>query len=101
MRPRAGRIRTRRSEMNSYQTSIPRAALTIAAIALTALTIGVSVVAPAKIGSGSRELAVAARESSVPTPVVIEPASIEVVAARDPAFIRVHVRSVQPTRNNK
>ena len=87
--------------MDSYQTSTPRAALTIAAIAFTALTIGVSVVAPAKMGSGSRELGVAARESSVPTPVVIEPASIEVVAARDPAFIPVHVRSVQPKRKQQ
>ena len=89
--------------MNSYQSSTPRATLTIAAIALTALTIGVSVVAPAKMGSGSRELGVAARESiaSVATPVVIEPASIEVVAARDPAFIPVHVRSVQPKRKQQ
>ena len=84
--------------MNAYQTSTPRAALTIAAIALTALTIGVSVVAPAKMDSGSRELSLAARESVAPMPtrVVIEPAGIEVVTAREPAFISVHVRSVQP-----
>jgi len=87
--------------MDSYQTSTPRAALTIAAIAFTALTIGVSVVAPAKMGSGSRELAGAARQSSVPTPVIIEPASIEVVAARGAAFIPVHVRSVQPKRKQQ
>jgi len=89
--------------MNPYQTSTPRAALVIAAIALTALTIGASVIAPAKIDSGSRELGpFAARESVVlPTPVVIEPASIEVVAAREVAFISVHVRSVQPKRKQQ
>ncbi|HEY2967452.1 MAG TPA: hypothetical protein VGK75_03705 [Casimicrobiaceae bacterium] len=85
--------------MNSYQTSTPRVTLVIAALALTALTIGVSVVVPATMDSGSRELGLlAARESvaPMPIPVFIEPASIEVVAAREPAFIRVHVRSVQP-----
>ena len=90
--------------MNSYQSSTPRATLTIAAIALTALTIGVSVVAPAKMGSGSRELGLFAARKSVapmPTPVVIEPASIEVVAAREPAFISVHVRGVQPKRKQQ
>ena len=90
--------------MNRYQTSTPRAALVIAAIALTALTIGASVIAPAKIDSGSRELGLFAARKSVapmPTPVVIEPVSIEVVAAREPAFISVHVRSVQPKRKQQ
>ncbi len=90
--------------MNSYQTSTPRVALVIAALGLTALTIGVSVVAPAKMDSGSRELGLlAAREAvtPMPTPVVIEPASIKVLAAREPAFISVHVRSVQPKRKQQ
>jgi len=89
--------------MNSYQTSAPRAALAIAAFALTALTIGVSVVAPARMDSGSGQLGLATRESvaGVPTPVVIEPANVEVVAARHPSFISVHVRGVQPKRKQQ
>ncbi|HEY3242352.1 MAG TPA: hypothetical protein VGM03_03290 [Phycisphaerae bacterium] len=90
--------------MNSYQTSTPRAALVIASIALTALTIGATVVAPAKMDSGSPEDRVLAARTSVEpmlTPVVIEPASIEVVGAREPGFISVHVRNIQPKRKQQ
>jgi hypothetical protein len=41
--------------MNRYQTSIPRVAFGIAAVAMTAITIGVSVVMPARMGSDSPE----------------------------------------------
>ena len=41
--------------MNRYQTLIPRVAFGIAAVAMTAITIGVSVVMPTKIDSDSAE----------------------------------------------
>jgi hypothetical protein len=41
--------------MKRYEISKPRVACNIAAIAMTVLTIGVLVVLPAKIGSGSQE----------------------------------------------
>src|SRR5205814_6853739 len=41
--------------MNSYQTLIPRVAFGIAAVAMTAITIGVSVVMPARMDSDSPE----------------------------------------------
>jgi hypothetical protein len=41
--------------MNRYQPLIPRVAFGIAAVAMTAITIGVSVVMPAKMDSDSPE----------------------------------------------
>jgi hypothetical protein len=41
--------------MNRYEPSIPRAAFGIAAVAMTAITIGVSVIMPAKMDSDSHE----------------------------------------------
>ena len=41
--------------MNRYQTLIPRVAFGIAAVAMTAITIDVSVVMPAKMDSDSHE----------------------------------------------
>jgi hypothetical protein len=90
--------------MNPYQTSTPRAALVIAAIALTALTLGVSVVAPAKMDSGRAEVGtLAARKTVTPTPIqaVINPARIEVIGVREPGFISVDVRNVPPKRRQQ
>jgi hypothetical protein len=90
--------------MNPYQTSTPRAALVIAAIALTALTLGASVIAPAKMDSGSTEVrTLAAQKSVTPTPmqVVIDPARIEVVADREPGFISVHGHNVPAKRKQQ
>jgi hypothetical protein len=92
----------RRRNMNAYQTSTPRAAFVIAALALTALTIGVSVVAPAKMDSGGQEVGpLAAPRTVTPTQVVINPARIEVVAAREPGFISVHVRNIPAKRKQQ
>lgn len=41
--------------MNRYETAIPRIAFGIVAVVMTAITIGVSVVMPAKMDSDSRE----------------------------------------------
>ena len=41
--------------MNRYEPLIPRVAFGIAAVAMTAITIGVSVIMPAKMDSDSRE----------------------------------------------
>jgi hypothetical protein len=90
--------------MNPYQISAPRAALVIAAIALTALTIGVSVVAPVKMDPGSAEVpTLAAQKTVTPTPIeaVIDPARIEVIGVREPGFISVHVRNVPAKRKQQ
>jgi len=41
--------------MNHYEPSIPRVLLGIAAVAITVITIAVSVILPAQMDSGSRE----------------------------------------------
>ena len=89
--------------MNPYQISTPRAALVIAAIALTALTLGVSVIAPAKMDSGSAEVLTAAQKTVTPTPIqaLINPARIEVIGVREPGFISVHDRNVPAKRKQQ
>lgn len=89
--------------MNPYHISTPRAALVIAAIALTALTLGVSVIAPAKMDSGSAEVRTAAQKTVTPTPIqaVINPARIEVIGVREPGFISVHDRNVPAKRKQQ
>jgi hypothetical protein len=84
--------------MNRYENSIPRAACGIAAAAMTAMTIGLFVVAPAKTDSASNGVRTLAA-SKVLTPasaeVAISPAHINVVAAREPNLVSVQLRSVQ------
>jgi hypothetical protein len=46
---------TRGHIMNRYEITIPRAVCNIAAIAMTAITIGLLVVLPAKLGSDTQE----------------------------------------------
>ena len=53
--------------MNRYKPSIPRAACGIAAVAMTAITVGLLVVLPAKMESGSLEVRTLAA-STVATP---------------------------------
>lgn len=69
--------------MNRYQSSTPRAVAAAVAIAMTVLTVGVAVIAPAK-SSSSREAAAAAvtaaaARQAAPIEVVILPARIDVI----------------------
>ena len=56
--------------MNRYEIKIPRAACNIAAVAMTAITIGLLVVLPAKMESGSHE----ARQSAASSVLAAAPA---------------------------
>ena len=88
--------------MNRYQTPLPRVAFGLAAVAMTALTIGVTVVLPAKMDSNGDEPRVLAA-SKVTTPVapggVTRSASLNVVAVREPALSTVPCSSSKPNRN--
>ncbi len=55
--------------MNSYQTTSPRAVISIAAVAMTALTLGLSVL-PAETSSGARQQVVAKEISRGNIPAV-------------------------------
>ena len=73
--------------MNRFDPSTPRTACGIAAIAMTAITIGVMVVMPTRMESGSPDVfALTAAKSATPTAteVVISPACIDVAGVRDP-----------------
>lgn len=72
--------------MNNYQSSTPRVALGIAAVAMTAVTFGVFIVMPAMVesgGEGVRTQAVAKVVIPDATEVVIIPARIEVLGVRE------------------
>jgi hypothetical protein len=71
--------------MKRYEPETPRTALGLAAIALTALTIGLLVVVPAKMDAGGPDALTLARAKAPPIEVVISPARIEVVGQRDRA----------------
>lgn len=70
--------------MNHYQTSTPRAACGIAAAVLTAMTIGLAVVLPAKMDAGRAPTWTLTRVKAV-TPAVTEGSTL-------PARIDMHAR---------
>ena len=85
--------------MKRYKTKLPRAAIGMTAVAMTAITFGLAVVVPAEVASRNQDAGayVASRAvSSVPTEVAIIPARIEVIAVRDQATALVPARSVAP-----
>jgi hypothetical protein len=87
--------------MNRYESSIPRAALGFAAAALAAMTLGVSVIAPAKMESGNpeaRSLAVSKAVTPAPTEVAIGAMRVLVIAAREPNLSTMQVRHLQPAQ---
>ena len=87
--------------MNRYETSIPRVAFGIAAVAMTAITIGVSVVMPAKMDSDSREPRVlAALKVTAPasTGDVTGSEGIDVVAVHKAGLSAVPCISPPPNR---
>jgi hypothetical protein len=87
--------------MNRYKPATPRAALGIAAVAMSAITFGVSVVMPARIDSDSREprmLAASKVTTPAPTSVVTGSWSIDVVAVHEPGLATVPCTSSEPNR---
>jgi hypothetical protein len=86
-------------EMNDYQISSPRKAFAIASIALTALTIGLAVIVPAKMQPDAGDLRTASAVkpmSSPPVEVVRERLRIDVIGSREDAFAVVEVRTPAP-----
>jgi hypothetical protein len=72
--------------MNRYQPSAPRAAFGIAAVAMTAVTLALAVVAPVKLSPGPQgtDTVVAAKAvAPAHTEVLIVPARIDVIGARE------------------
>jgi hypothetical protein len=87
--------------MNRHETPIPRIAFGIAAVAMTALTIGVAVVMPAKMDFDSREprtLATLKVTAPASTGVVAGSNNIDVVAVHETRFSAVPRTSSNPNR---
>jgi hypothetical protein len=90
--------------MNPYRTSSPRKIFAIAAVAMTAITIGFSVVVPTQIQSGARDArTLTASKAMTPAPaeVVVGPLRVEVIGVRDPKLISVQVRGAPPKRKQE
>jgi hypothetical protein len=87
--------------MNRYEPLIPRVAFGIAAVAMTVITIGVSVVMPAKMDSDSREPRMpAALKVTAPasTGEVTGSEGLDVVAVHEAGFSAVPCVSSNPNR---
>ena len=72
--------------MNRYESTIPRTAFSLAAAAMAALILGLTVVVPAKIGSSGYEARILARSHAAtlaPIDVTLSPATIEVFGVRE------------------
>jgi hypothetical protein len=75
-----------RTGPSTYESAIPRVAFGLAGIAMTAITIALSVILPAKLDSGRGEplVSLASQASAPASDGVYAIASITVVAAREP-----------------
>ena len=78
--------------MNRYETSTPRAAFALAAVALTGLTLALSVILPARMDTPNMAAPAAVIVSDAPTRVE----RIDVIAVREPKIASVRVRANRP-----
>jgi len=92
--------------MNRYEnheTLGRRAALGIVALAMTAISIGLALVVPAKMTSGSQEIRWSAASKAV-APAAADSVSrmrIDVIGVRDPSLASAQVRNVQAKRRQQ
>ena len=88
--------------MNSYEPLIPRVAIGIAAVAMTAITIGVSVIMPAKMdpdGHEPRILAASTVTSPASTGVVAEVAAVhEPGLSTAPCITQIEPQAGEPSK---
>ena len=85
--------------MNRYESSMPRTASSVAAVAMAALILGLTVVLPAKVQSGgyeTRMLAGSRAATLAPTDVTVSPATIEVFGVREQETAFEPVRNGAP-----
>jgi len=80
---------------STYQPWVPRVALGIATVAMTVISLAVSVILPAQMDSGSREPRVLAASKATAPPYggLATVSTIDVVAVREPVSSTVAVRS--------
>jgi hypothetical protein len=100
---RAPRKRTRRKNMNRYQISSPRKAFAIVSVAMTAITIGLAVIVPAKMQSEAGELRTLATITVTSPSAEVAPQRlhVDVVGIREPEFAAVQVRTALPPKRKQ
>ena len=89
--------------MKHYVPPTPRAALGLAAAAVTAIMFGVAVVAPAKLDSvtgNDRSLAVSTTTQPSQLEVVVIP-TVEIVATREPNVVSAQGRDMIRTKSKQ
>ncbi len=85
--------------MNGYETNMPRFAFGVAAVALTAMTLGLAIVAPAKTEFAARPgpaLAAAMPATQEVVTATIVPARIEVIGVREHKLVSAQTRVREP-----
>jgi hypothetical protein len=85
--------------MNDYKPLSRPAAFGAFAVALTAMSIGLAVVLPAKMGAGKHEVRTIAAPQSAGAPVAdldSGPIRIDVIARRDSGWMPVHTQLTTP-----
>ena len=89
--------------MNRYPSSTPRAACGLAAIVMTALTLGVAVILPATMTSGSQRAGTVAAKGGAPAAaeVAVVPGRIRVLGVRESNLTVEAVPAEQPARKQR
>jgi hypothetical protein len=85
--------------MNDYKPSSRPAAFGAVAVALTAMTVGLAVVLPAKMDAGNHEVRTVSAPELATVPAADPdsgPIRIEVIARRDSAWTPVHTQLTAP-----
>ena len=85
--------------MNRYEPSIPRVAFGVAAIVMTAITMGMGLVLPAWMEPGDQAASrLATSQAALPPPaaVAINPARINVVGVHERELVSAQAREVDP-----
>ncbi len=82
--------------MNSYQIPSPRKAFAAASIAMTAITLALAVVIPAKIGVVTQDV-----RTLAPIEVVARPKPIDVGGDHEAEVVSVQVRMPAPKRKQE
>ena len=88
----------------NYENSTPRATLGIIAAAMTAMTIGLSIVLPAKTDSARREASLQAASHAV-TPssdeLIGSRIRVDVIGVREPSLVSVRATAVPVKRKQQ
>lgn len=88
----------------NYENSAPRATVGIIAVGMTAMTIGLSIILPAKFDSARREASLQTAAHTVAPAsdeFVASPLRVDVVGEREPSLVSVRAAAVAAKRKEQ